>query len=597
MPFSLTSAASARSTGVNGLEPGKAFQQRLIDQLERSSGRVLLRVALSSTELVELTGDEILLQSRAMAERHASGASAGSAVLLLLPHSVELFLLEIGLVLTGRIPAVLAWPTSRIDAEKYQRNLIHQLQNLPAERVITIPGLASVLVDRLPYATIGCPIRGANRWEQIFEMKSRLDDVPHVERVARPPLDADTLFLQFSGGTTGAQKAVVISSSMLEAQLLRISEALAFGSEDSVVSWLPLYHDMGLIACLWLPLYFNAPSLHFAASDWLLNPGLLFQYIERYGGTFAWLPNFAFSYLASQFTRMQRQYSLDSMRAWINCSEPVRGRATKSFVDCYADWGVTIETIQASYAMAENVFAVTQTVLGEEVPTHNRTAADRAVTPLSFDLLDDVYASSGRPLMGMDVRIVRPQAGDLCSDGHSGEIQLKAESLFKGYWSSDGFMTNVFTQDGWYATGDYGFLADGELYVIGRLKDIIIVGGQNVYPEDVELSAGSDPGVYPGRVVAFGISDEINGTESVVVVAEMRGKYEMVQARALERSIYKAVLTHVGIAPRRVLVVPERWIVKSTAGKISRRETRDRYLSELLPSPEQPIVTQGQCHD
>ena len=567
------------------------FRERVIDQLERSSNRVLLRIAITSSELVEFTGHDILLECRRAAESYAGTAAAGSVVLLLLPHCAELFLLQIGLVLTGRIPAVLAWPTSRVDPGKYQRNLVHQLANLPAERVVTTPELANTLANHLPYQTIGCRIQGSDRWQQGSSTIPMLDAVPRVKADGAPlPDGSDTLFLQFTGGTTGAQKAVVINSAILDAQLFRLAEALAFGAEDSVVSWLPLYHDMGLIACLWLPLYFNAPSLHFAPGDWLLNPGLLFNYIERYRGTFTWLPNFAFSYLAAQFHRVPEPCSLDSMRAWINCSEPVRGLATRAFLDRYAGWGVRPETIQVSYAMAENVFAVTQTTLGEVVSLHNRIDTYVGVTPLSFDLVDDAYMSSGPPLAGMQVRIVEPQSGALCCDGQAGEIQLKTDSLFRGYWGPDGFVTNVFTADGWYVTGDYGFMADGELFVIGRFKDIIIVAGQNVYPEDVELAAGATDGIYPGRVVAFGVTDARNDTESVVVVAEMRGNYERERAKTIERSLYQNVLAHIGIAPRRAVVVPERWIVKSTAGKISRRETRERYLREL--SPLQPTITQ-----
>jgi len=153
--------------------------------------------------------------------------------------------------------------------------------------------------------------------------------------------------------------------------------------------------------------------------------------------------------------------------------------------------------------------------------------------------------------------------------------------LFSGYWGPQGYVTNAFTADHWYATGDYGFLVDEELFVIGRLKDIIIIGGQNIFPEDVEVLVNSVPAIYPGRVVVFGIMDEQTGTESLVVVAEMRGEYDRVHAQSLGRDIHKLVLTTIGIAPRRVAVVPERWIVKSTAGKISRRETRDRFVREL----------------
>lgn len=290
----------------------QAFRDQLRARLERSPDRVLLRIALSPTQMTELNAREILEKSQAAAAKYAVNAPYGSVVLLLLPHSLELFLLQIGLVLSGRIPAVLAWPTSRVDPDKYRRNLIHQLESLPAERLITLPCLAETIADRLPYPSIPCEPDGAQRWEKIFAAKPMLDDLPAAAGREKLPITdcSDALFLQFSGGTTGAQKAVVVRADILEAQLSSLAESLAFGSDDSVVSWLPLYHDMGLIACLWLPLWCCASSLHFAATDWLLNPGLLFEYIERFHATFTWLPNFAFSYLASQFGRIPSASSL-----------------------------------------------------------------------------------------------------------------------------------------------------------------------------------------------------------------------------------------------------------------------------------------------
>src|SRR6476660_5936630 len=151
---------------------------------------------------------------------------------------------------------------------------------------------------------------------------------------------------------------------MLTQQPCRLSEALAQHESDCVVSWLPLYHDMGLIACLYFPLYAGIPSVHFAANDWLLRPELLFRFLEEYRGSFSWLPNFAFSYLAKQKELMKSTYSLGHVRALINCSEPVRHRSISEFAEQYSEWGISAGSVQTSYAMAENVFAVTQSVGG-----------------------------------------------------------------------------------------------------------------------------------------------------------------------------------------------------------------------------------------
>src|SRR5207249_11625530 len=175
-------------------------------------------------------------------------------------------------------------------------------------------------------------------------------------------------------------------------------------------------------------------------------------------------------------------------RGWINCSEPVRLRSMRSFAESFSDWGVTQKALQASYAMAENVFAVTQSEPGKPASTFPRAALRGTGINngnLSFDILDDVYVSSGRPLADVEIRIA-DRSRQACVGTAPGEIEIRTPSLFSGYWGSEGFRKRPFAEDGWYHTGDYGFLDGDELYVIGRTKDIVIVGGQNVFPEDVE---------------------------------------------------------------------------------------------------------------
>ncbi len=557
------------------------FRSDLRERLLASGTRPLLRIAVGA-ELLELDGPAIVNSGVALASRLCK-AEPGQVVLLLMPHSVELFILHLGLVLLGRVPAILAWPTSRIDPAKYQRNLLHQLRNLPAAQLISLPQLAKNLGPKLPYPTTACEFEGSAAFDRSFEAPFSFLDEDSELVPSAPTSLPDALFLQFSGGTTGAQKAVVVTGPMLADQLERLRATLDFSQADSVVSWLPLYHDMGLIACLWFPLWHGAPSLHMAASDWLLNPGLLFQYVERFQGTFCWLPNFTFSYLAGQKGRIGEQRNLASMRAWVNCSEPVRFKSMMNFVDAYDAWGVRGGQMQASYAMAENVFAVTQTRLGQPPTTVSRAdlrEPSGTDQDLAFNLVDVVYVSSGNLLKGMELRI--GSAPIALSDRFlHGEIQIRGGSLFTGYWGNSGFASSALSDDGWYSTGDYGFLQDDELYVIGRLKDIVIVGGQNVFPEDVEAIVNTVSGIYPGRVVAFGVQDEASGTEALTIVAEMQSDFQEAVATTLQKEIQSLVLSSIGIAPRYVRVKPQRWIVKSTAGKISRSETRARFLEEL----------------
>jgi acyl-CoA synthetase (AMP-forming)/AMP-acid ligase II len=557
----------------------------LVASLERNLERRLLRIVESpgARTVREYTGAE-LLAARGLVDK-LSLRKDDRVVLILLPHSPELFLLQIGLVLSGRIPAVLPWPTTRVDAEKYRRNLLHQLGNLPAHHLLTLPRLADDLRPSLSFPVTPVTVAGQSPLEDLFPAPMPVDAVVVPERRAPGPLPADALFLQFSGGTTGTQKCVVVTAGMLEEQVRRLSAVFRPMPSDGVISWLPLYHDMGLIACLYFPLCVGMPSLHFAAADWVLRPELLFRFIEDYSGSLCWMPNFAFSYLAQRKDMMQATFSLRSMRAWVNCSEPVRHRSFTEFAQQFRDWGVSLEHLQASYAMAENVFAVTQSTGGapRTVARGQVQCSSVAYQAEAFQIIDDVYVSSGRCLEGMNVRIA---TGDcrVGADLEAGEIQLKTGCLFGGYWDGSGFSRAAFTADGWYRTGDFGFFEDGELFVIGRLKDIIIVAGQNIFPEDIEAITAQVQGVRAGRVVAFAMDDEALGTQSIAVVAEMSGDFDRAQALEIEREVRRLITASLGVAARFVRIVPQRWVVKSTAGKISRRDTRTRFLSDMQPS-------------
>jgi acyl-CoA synthetase (AMP-forming)/AMP-acid ligase II len=552
-----------------------------------NKNKALLRVVVAPhfDQPLEFTGEEIIQQAEALVASYVAPKKR-SVVLLLLPHSPELFLLHLGLVLQGHIPAILAWPTSRIDPEKYQRNLVHQLSNLPADQLITLSRLAENLLESLPYRVTGVQLNNGAMYERMFPagaVTARLERREFAPRNTQS--SPETLFLQFTGGTTGAQKAIVVTAEMLSQQLEMLREALDFKTVDGVVSWLPLYHDMGLIACYWNPLWHGASSLQIGANDWIIQPELLFRYIARYSATFCWLPNFCFSYLSQHRGQMKQQHRLETVRAWINCSEPVRRKSIMQFAETFADWGVSKGSLQSSYAMAETVFAITQSQLGNElftVPRRNHHGS-ATYSDLAFDLIDDVYVSSGRPVRNMEVKIVAAD-GSSCLESVPGEIYVRSPFLFSGYWGSGGFQTHSL-RDGWHATGDFGLLVGRELFVIGRFKDIAIVGGNNVYPEDVESVVNTIDGIYPGRVVAFGVEDQEYGTQSLVIVAEIRGDYHEGAALELEAAIRRLVLAAIGVAPRFVAVVPQRWIVKSTAGKISRRETRERFMQERMAAP------------
>jgi acyl-CoA synthetase (AMP-forming)/AMP-acid ligase II len=272
---------------------------------------------------------------------------------------------------------------------------------------------------------------------------------------------------------------------------------------------------------------------------------------------------------------------LSSLRAAINCSEPVRAESMDAFATRFEASGFRRSALHTCYALAEATFAVTQST-SDRPPTRLRVsrAALGAQRVEESPTGERTLVSSGRALSGIEVRIVDDRGGDLAA-GQVGEIWIRGDFVMDGYLAAPDHprvAQPVFSPDGWYRTGDLGAVVDGELYVTGRKKDLIIVGGINIFPEDVEAAASEVQGVHAGRAVAMGFEDLRAGTERLVLVAEANDESDLLRATEIEAELRRASMLVCGVAPFKVFVVPPRWIVKSTAGKISRAETRARVL-------------------
>jgi acyl-CoA synthetase (AMP-forming)/AMP-acid ligase II len=259
--------------------------------------------------------------------------------------------------------------------------------------------------------------------------------------------------------------------------------------------------------------------------------------------------------------------SLSGVRAFVNCSEPVRDASQRQFLERFAPIGVRPEQLAASYAMAENVFAVTQTPIGR---------------PPRIDRADDggTHVSCGPPIAGVHVRIEggRP-------DGRAGEIQVRSDSMLSGYHGRPDLDAGLF-DGGWYRTGDLGYLRDGELYVIGRKKDLIIVAGKNLHPHDLEAAVNSVAGVHPGRAVVFGVTDEAEGTELVAVVAEVESE-DAATRKAIGGAIRRALVAQAGVVASFVHLVGPKWLLKTSSGKIARAANREKWLAERRAEPSE----------
>jgi fatty-acyl-CoA synthase len=310
------------------------------------------------------------------------------------------------------------------------------------------------------------------------------------------------------------------------------------------------------------------------------------QIISEYKCTLAWMPNFAFQFVPRRTPPGRwAQYDLSSARALINCSEPVRSSSMQEFQNAFSAIGLKRGVLQSSYAMAENVFAVTQSDINRPSGPPSiwadgqRFRSAHLIVPVAEGTPGAVsFTSSGRLLPGNEVRIAS-DAGAILSSGQVGEILVKSDSLFTGYYNRPDLTAQAIV-DGWYHTGDLGFTLEDELYVVGRKKDLLIIGGENIYPQDIEEIVGSHPAIHDGRVVAMGVYNPDLGTEDIVVVAEVEREELLVNAMEIEREIRNLIVAGIGVAVRMIFLKPPKWIVKSTAGKAARSATRDKLLNE-----------------
>ena len=361
----------------------------------------------------------------------------------------------------------------------------------------------------------------------------------------------------------------------------RYGKAIDIREDDKVVSWLPLYHDMGLIAAFYLPLTLGIPLVQLDPFEWVSAPVILLEAISSEKGTLAWLPNFAFNLMADRIREEDLDgIRLESLRMLVNCSEPVRAESHGKFLSRFAPFGFRKEAFAASYGMAEITFAAVQTPPGKEARHLSVAREDlsagvvRSVRPGENER---VCVSSGAPISGCELKVLDDDENTL-PENRVGEIVIRSVSLFNGYHNNPE-KTKEVLKDGWYFSGDYGFLHAGEYYIIGRKKDIIILAGKNIYPEDIEDVVGQVEGVLPGRVVAFGVEDDITGTEQICVVAESRVDGEA-EKKKLRMEIVQAGMG-IDVTISKVYLAPPRWLIKSSSGKPARKANMDRAIAEL----------------
>lgn len=504
-----------------------------------------------------------------------TGIKKGDVVAIIIKHNKFFFPIYLAIVGIGATPAVLAYPNPRLHPDKFRQGIIGMSQRSGLDWILTEKDINPIIEPLISSGTV----RGVFfPLEYDLEREFPAKDLEQLRAERKTVTPEDPMLLQHSSGTTGLQKPVLLSHGAIIRHAEHYGKAINISPEDKVVSWLPLYHDMGLIAAFHMPLAFGITSVQIDPFEWVLAPVLLLEAIDKEKATLSWLPNFAYNLLADKIHEDELEgLNLNSLRMVINCSEPVRHSSHERFRTHFEKYGFRETALATCYAMAETTYAVTQSTPGKKpavVYTDREKLGAGELSYASYPEGSRVCVSSGKVINGCVVEIV-DEARKPLGENKIGEIAIKSVSMFDGYRNYPEKTADVLIGD-WYYSGDFGFMKDGECYVIGRKKDIIIVAGKNIYPEDVEDTLNKVEGVMPGRVVAFGYDDQNVGTEILCVIVESAVSTPEEKQKLRIRILQQTLANDQSVS--KVYIVPSRWLIKSSAGKPSRKHNKERIL-------------------
>ena len=503
----------------------------------------------------------------------ARGVAPGTHVGVLGPTTRPLVTALQAVWLAGGTLVTLPLPMRLGSIEAFVDQTRRRIVNADAPLVLIDPDLAPFLPVEPgdPFTTLTL--------DELYVSASTARD----SRYEQPPADPDRLaILQFTSGSTADPKGVMLPDRCVVENIDAIIEAAGLGPSDRVVSWLPLYHDMGLIGLLMTPMLHGFELVLGAPQDFLAAPANWLEWISTFHGTITAGPNFSYALVARAYSAPVWAHSTcrrgDSRSTVRSRSIPARWRPSARDA---APHGFDAKAAFPVFGMAEATLAVTfpEPGLGMAVDhvdraslEHERYAAATSATSTGGRRL----ALLGRAVRGFELRVVEPESGRVLGEREVGELELRGPSVTPGYYRNDAATTAAF-RDGWFRTGDLAYLVDAQLVVCGRLKDMIIVGGRNVFPEDVERAAAAVDGVRAGNVIVLG-SDRRKGREAIVVVAEAKSD----DLGALRDAVAAVVTDAVGVPPAEIVLVRAGSLPKTSSGKLQRSLCRERYLDDQL---------------
>ncbi len=610
--------------------PQKTLSALLRQRTEEHGDALLIHLA-------EDRGGDRLLSYRdlweaaeaAAAALQARGVKPGDRVMLGLPTGVDFLAIFFGISLAGAVPVPFYPPARTKGMTDYEANLAALIHRADPRVIVTM--------DRARLLTESAGLAAGSR-----AMVLEPSGLTTGERYVPPPEDAKALALvQFTSGSTRAPRGVMLTHEGLLANARAFLQAIEANPADRTVSWLPLYHDMGLIGTVLMPLYAGIPVMLMSPQVFLLDVKRWLWAIHRFRGTISTAPNFAYQLVLNRVTDAQMEgLDLSSWRLAACGAEPILPGTLEAFGRRLAPYGFDAHALTPVYGMAEVAVAASAPPMGRgmwvdrvesealEVSgraqpiAHAGTAtavestgiestgtataiASTGIEPVGIEptgiesteieptgVVEIIgngtrdVVSVGRVLPGYRMRIATPEGLEL-AERMTGEIQLQGPSVMPGYLD-DPEATEAAFVDGWLKTGDVGYMVGDELFIVGRMKDLILKGGRNYAPQDLEALAAEVPGIRQGCVAAFGTLDEITGTERIVVLAETR--VGAAEYPALSRAIADRIAHGLGVQPDEVKLVEPGVLPKTSSGKIQRDKARQNWQRGTLSAPIEPSM-------
>jgi fatty-acyl-CoA synthase len=522
-----------------------------------------------------------------VAERSAhflqsKGIGVGDKVCLVLPTGPAFMAAFFGCQLLGAIPVPAVPPYSLNRLDEYLKKTASLMSASESKALVTSEQLLPVF-----------KAAGGRAFSNLISDMELLSHPTEIEKHAEFGDDA-TAMIQFTSGSTGAQKGVVLSHKNLLANVLGIGRAAEFVAEDVCVTWLPLYHDMGLIGHFLSAIVWGMPLILIPPQRFIMRPSSWLKAMTKFKGSASAAPNFAYSLCIKKITeKTMKDLDLSAWRVAFCGAEPIDTKTVRKFIEKFASCGFPNGTFFPVYGMAENALAVTFPPPGrgpiyDTIERQSFEATGRAISvpPETEGCLEHI--SVGRALPEHEVRVANEE-GQKMPEGQLGEIEIRGPSLMQGYYKNPSATAEVMREGNWLRTGDLGYFRNSELYITGRRKEMIIKGGKNYFPQDIEGAAGQVEGIRMGCCAAFGLFNSPRGTEDLILICETRLKGEA--RNGLIEAVRKKVRESCGTSPDEVLLVLPGSVPKTSSGKIQRGLASQRYLKGDLTPGRKPVFT------